>query len=332
MADLYLFRKKVSSVFQLLGEKENDVSYSVGWAFAHCREFLVQFLKKIKVNTDYDSEKIQILLQQYENKKGFTDFEIIQDSKFHIIIEAKRGWNFPARNQLEKYAARKSFLRSSAPDKRIIIFNESTPAFTQTHFRINKISSIPVQVISWSDLQKIAAASIRIGRNSDNRLLKELSSYFERIITMQKMDSNWAYVVSLGKGNPDQWKISWRDIVNLKRKYFHPVGGSKGGWPQDPPNYIAFRYDGKLQSIHHIDGFKVFTNAREHFPEAPNVTWPMCYLYDLGPAITPDHEIKAGKKIIRSMRVWAMLDLLLTSKTIQEARNKSHEREKISFR
>ena len=44
-----------------------------------------------------------------------------------------------------------------------------------------------------------------------------------------------------------------QDIVNKKRIYFHPVGGGPGGWPSEPPNYIAFRYGGKLQTIHHID-------------------------------------------------------------------------------
>ena len=29
------------------------------------------------------------------------------------------------------------------------------------------------------------------------------------------------YVVSVGGGSPDGWSISWRDIINKKRSYFH---------------------------------------------------------------------------------------------------------------
>ncbi|MEI6347854.1 MAG: hypothetical protein WCP69_07905 [Bacteroidota bacterium] len=326
MADLYIYNNKIESIFQLLGQKENDISYSVGYAFSNCRHFLQKFLQHIKIKTPFDPDKIKIRLQTHEKEKGFTDFEIIQDNEFHIIVEAKRGWTFPTKDQLDKYATRPTFVSSTAKDKRIVVFNESIPAFTKTHFGITAIRTIPVEVVSWNDIQKIASSSKAIGRDTENRLLKELNIYLDKISSMQKIDSNWVYVVSLGSGIPDKWSVSWQDIVNKHSKYFHPVGGSKGGWPAEPPNYIAFRYGGKLQSIHHIEKYEVFTDPSIHFTTIPTVTWDPHYLYDLGPAIRPSHEVKAGKKINRSMRVWAMLDLLLTSQTIQDARDKSNTR------
>lgn len=327
MTDLFIFNDKVDSIFQLLGQKENDISYSVGYAFGNCQNFLQNFLQHIKIKTPFQPEAIKIKLQTHEKDKGFTDFEIFQENEFHIIIEAKRGWTFPTRQQLDKYATRQTFKNSTAKDKRIIVFNESTPAFTQTNFDLTNIRSIPVEVISWQDIQRLVTTSKKIGRNTENRLLKELNTYLDKISTMQKVDSNWVYIVSLGNDKPNGWDISWQDIVNKHNKYFHPVGG-KGGWPHEPPNYIAFRYDGKLQSIHHIDKYQVFTDSTKYFPTSPEGQWPEHYLYYLGPAIKPAHEVKSGQKIIRAMRVWAMLDLLLTCKTIQEARDKSDEREK----
>ena len=326
MPELYIFSDRIKSVFQLLGQKENDISYSVGFAFSNCTQFLHKFLLYINIQTPFQPLKIKIQLQSHEKGKGFTDFEIIQENEFHIIIEAKRGWTFPTQTQLGKYASRPSFTNSLAKDKRIIIFNESIPAFTKTHLGLSHINSIPVEVVSWNDIQKIAATSKSIGRDAENRLLKELNIYLDKISTMQKVDSNWVYVVSLGSGIPDKWSISWQDIVNTHLKYFHPVGGGKGGWPAEPPNYIAFRYGGKLQSIHHIDKYQVFTDPSLHFHGIPKQTWGAHYLYDLGPAIRPAHLVKAGNKVIRSMRVWAMLDLLLTSQTIEEARDKSKNR------
>lgn len=326
MADLYIFNDKIESIFQLLGQKENDISYSVGYAFGNCKTFLQKFLQHLKIKTPFDPDKIKIRLQAHEKDKGFTDFEIIQDNEFHIIIEAKRGWVFPTKNQLDKYAARASFVTSTAKDKRIVVFNESIPAYTKTHFGITDIRKIPVEVISWNELEKIASSSKSIGRDAENRLLKELIIYLNKISSMQKIDSNLVYVVSLGSGTPDKWTISWQDIVNKHSKYFHPVGGSKGGWPAEPPNYIAFRYNGKLQSIHHIDKYEVFTDPTIHFTSIPKGNWEPHYLYHLGPAMRPEHEVKAGKKIVRSMRVWAALDLLLTSKTIQDVRDETQKR------
>jgi hypothetical protein len=326
MPDLYIFNDKIESVFQLLGQKENDISYSVGYAFGNCKTFLQKFLQYLKIKTPFEPDKIKIRLQAHEKDKGFTDFELIQDDEFHIIIEAKRGWVFPTKTQLDKYATRVSFVTSNAKYKRIIVFNESIPAYTKTHFGITDIRKIPVEVISWNDLEKIASSSKSIGRNAENKLLKELIIYLNKISSMQKTDSNMVYVVSLGSGTPDKWTISWQDIVNKHSKYFHPVGGSKGGWPSEPPNYIAFRYNGKLQSIHHIDEYEVFTDPTIHFSSIPKGNWEPHYLYHLGPAMRPSNEVKTGKKIFRNMRVWAALDLLLTSKTIQDARDETQKR------
>lgn len=326
MPDLYIFNDKIESVFQLLGQKENDISYSVGYAFGNCATFLQKFLQYLKIKTPFEPDKIKIRLQAHEKDKGFTDFELIQDNEFYIIIEAKRGWVFPTKTQLDKYATRVSFVTSNAKDKRIIVFNESIPAYTKTHFGITDIRKIPVEVISWNGLVKIASSSKSIGRNAENKLLKELIIYLNKISSMQKTDSNMVYVVSLGSGIPDKWTISWQDIVNKHSKYFHPVGGSKGGWPLEPPNYIAFRYNGKLQSIHHIDEYEVFTDPTIHFSTIPKGNWEPHYLYHLGPAMRPSNEVKTGKKIFRNMRVWAALDLLLTSKTIQDARDETQKR------
>ena len=95
MTELYIFKDEVTSIFELIGEKENDISYSVGYAFSNCRVFLQKFLEYIKVKTPYQPDNIIIRLQTHEKDKGFTDFEIFQENEFHIIIEAKRGWSFP---------------------------------------------------------------------------------------------------------------------------------------------------------------------------------------------------------------------------------------------
>lgn len=130
------------------------------------------------------------------------------------------------------------------------------------------------------------------------------------------------FVVSLGADTPSWSKISWRQIVNDKHHYFH---STEGRWPKEPPNYIAFRYGGQLQSIHHVDSWKIVDEMHTDIPEIEPGKWGAYFLYTLGPAIVPSKEKKTGN-IYRNGRVWVMLDLLLTSNTISEAKELTDER------
>lgn len=143
---------------------------------------------------------------------------------------------------------------------------------------------------------------------------------------MQNHNSNQVYVVSLGSDKPKDCSLTWIDIVKKKNKYFHPMGDS--GWPKEPPNYIAFRYRGKLQSIHHIEGYEVSTNPHNVILEMPDMKWEPHFIYSLGPAIIPSKEIKTGKVYPRG-RFWCHLDTLLTCDKISDARDLTKKEWKI---
>lgn len=180
------------------------------------------------------------------------------------------------------------------------------------------IDGVPVVHFGWRELTRLAHA--KHGTHAEKRLLAQLRAFFERIVKMQNQESNLVYVVSLGGGTPKWSTLSWIEIVNDRRRYFHHVG--RKGWPKEPPNYIAFRYGGQLQSIHHIEAWKVVTDIHAEMPELTPGRWEPHFLYTLGPAIVPPRVVKTGN-IYPNGRVWAMLDLLLTSKTIAEARDKT---------
>ena len=74
--------------------------------------------------------------------------------------------------------------------------------------------------------------------------------------------SNLVYVVSLSYDEFGPPGISFIDVVEKHSKYFHPIGGTGGGWPFEPPNYLGFRYDGELKSIHHVASYSVIENFR----------------------------------------------------------------------
>lgn len=316
MTKLMLRSKEVRSVFQLLGDHENDISYSVAWGLSQCSSFLKVFLEKV-LNWQGDVADVEIRMQQYDQGKGYTDIEIEMAPQFHLIIEAKRGWNLPDYTQLYKYATRASFLQSACQTKRLLVLSECSKEYAVSRLP-DDVNGFPVEVISWRDVYQYAKEAHNHSNHAEKRLLQELNYYLGSLMTMQKQDSNLVYVVSLANGSPSGWDLSWKEIVNTKLRYFHPVGGN--GWPKEPPNYIAFRYEGKLQSIHHIDNYEIVTNMSKIFPEAKDEEWGPSFVYHLGPAFSPTKEVKTGS-IYPSGRVWCILDTLFTSDTISEARD-----------
>jgi len=140
---------------------------------------------------------------------------------------------------------------------------------------------------------------------------------------METRFSNWTFVVSLGPGKPAGWDISWIDIVERAERYFFPVGKR---WPDPPPNYMGFRYQGRLQTVRHVDKYEVFTNPRLLFPEAAEGIWEPHYCLWLGPPIRPAGAVRNGSRINMNARVWCMLDTLLTCQTISDALTESERR------
>ena len=325
MGSLKAYDDEVLSVFQLIGYKENDITKSIAWAFHKCPALLKTIVYDI-LEIEIDPETVDIYYQKYEAENGITDIEMTDHKNFYVIIEAKRGWILPGEEQLNRYSLRESITKAEVKHKAIISMSECSNGYASINLRPTIANGIPIKHLSWRKIYDLANKSKEQSNNAQKRLLEELLIYLGGVMTMQTKDSNWVYVVSLGSGNPEGCSISWIDIVNKCGRYFHPVGGK--GWPKEPPNYIAFRYDGKLQSIHHIEDYVVSKNMHDEIKEMPDEEWDNHFVYKLGPAIKPPKEVKTGN-IYPSGRVWAMIDTLFTSETISDARDISKERKEL---
>lgn len=324
MTNFKLCGREITSVFQLMGYKENDISHSTAWVLGKCESMLNIFIEDICGSTSFNHDDVEICVQEYEKGSGITDIEIKDEREFFIIIEAKRGWILPSKEQLLKYSTRDSFCKSRAKHKMIITLSECSRDYADHNLEIKSANGIPIKHVSWKDIHRFAEMAYPSSTNTAKKLLRELQQYLGGLITMQNVTSNEVYVVSLGSGKVDNSELTWIDIVKRENKYFHPMGG--GGWPKEPPNYIAFRYYGKLQSIHHIEGYTVSTNLHNEISEMPdNEDEYPHFVYDLGPAIIPSKEVKTGK-IYPSGRVRCHLDALLTCDTISEARDLTKKR------
>lgn len=314
--ELDLHGRRIASVFELLGTKENDITFSLGWALSQSEVLREGFLAAVFPKAK-DVRVERVSLQDRAGGPGITDLEL-RGPNVHVIIEAKRGWEVASRDQLAQYAPR--LRASSVEHASLVAMSECSAEFAAIHL-VPEIDGIPVVHLGWRDLERLTHS--KRGTHAEKRLLGELRAYLRRIVRMQDQESNLVYLVSLSSERPEWSTLSWIEIVSSRHRYFHPAGVD--GWPKEPPNYLGFRYAGRLQSIHHVESWKVITDVHKEIPELNPGIWEPHFLYVLGPPITPPKEVKTGK-VYPSGRVWAMLDLLLTCDTISEARDQTDAR------
>ncbi len=324
MSELTLYSRPVRTVFDLLGSKEDDITYSVGWALAQSEAFTRAALSETFGDAT-QGEVTAIRLQESAPGTGRTDVEI-ETERLHLVVEAKRGWNLPTPAQLQQYADRLN--GRDDRDRRIAVVAECAPYYPPVQALPESLDGVPVSYTPWKRIAEIATVTAAASRShAEKRLLAELTSYLRGLMTMQDVTSNMVFVVVLGQ-DPLKWSsLTFKDTVIERGFYYHPVGGSKG-WPHTPPNYIGFRFDGRLQQVRHVDKYEVITRPHDHIPEIiPQADWSdePHFLYTLGPPIVPAKPVLNGK-IWPNARLWCALDLLLTCDTISEARDKTQER------
>lgn len=327
MPSLFLHNNQVETFFELLGSNENDMTKSLGWTLANSTRLLAEFANRLNLVNGF-SESIQIKLQHRGNQHGVTDIEILDfENHHHIIIEAKRGFSVPSTEQLELYAQRLNQNIGNDANNLMVVLAESDQEELWLDLHIPEIvGGIPVVGISWQQFQILANLGLNNATHAERRLLTQLIEYLRKVITMQNQYSNQVYVVSLAydefaideNGNA----INFVDVVENYGQYFHPVGNH---YPNQPPNYIAFRYDGMLQSIHHVESYLVVEDFAGHFPlqDAYPVEQPY-YLYTLGPSLIcnmiPTNDPNGEyPNIFGPGRHWCFIDLLLTCGSVAEA-------------
>jgi hypothetical protein len=253
-----------------------------------------------------------ISLQQAGADRGYTDIEVLAEHA-HVVIEAKRGWVLPSVTQLARYTSR----LSDSPNPLIVALTECSPAYARRRLP-DEVGGIAVQHQSWAHVVSVTDAARRQGSHAEKRLVTDLRRYLRGVMTMQDLTSNWTYVVALSGATPPAWAISSRDVVRRKGIYFHPYGAGRG-WPKIPPNYLAFRWHGRVQQINHIDSYLVVDDLNEVADEIPHGSRATPHIvYRLGPPIALNPPLPSGTNY-RAARLWVALDLLLTSPTLKEA-------------
>ncbi len=322
---LIMGRSKPLTVFELNGVDENSGTFALGWVLEKSPKFLQLVMESIFGAKGSKFGDAVIALQKHGSDGGYTDIEISSGAGFHCVVEAKRWWGVPSATQLGRYAPR--LAAGGAKRQRLVSISAADPQFVAAHLP-NKVSGISVRHLSWRDVQKSAKAALKLSRKAEERLwLRELVQHLEEFVGMERLTSNSVYVVSLNNGpvGPDS-DYTFIDVVAEDQRYFHPI---KPGWPSEPPNYLGFRYKGRLQSVHHVEKFEIVPDLSKYSKKWPISNGPH-FVYHLGPPMAPPLRVGTGK-LFRNGRVHCAIDTLLSGKfpTISEARDETKRRLKL---
>ncbi|MBV8524018.1 MAG: hypothetical protein JOY71_18155 [Acetobacteraceae bacterium] len=312
---------KPSTVFGLRGSDENSASLAVGWVLENSRTFRAILVEAV-FGSASNVDGALITLQEHGEHDGYTDLEIRNRREFHAIIEAKRSWDVPTVGQLKRYVSR--LLSSAAVQKKLISVSAADQRYALRRLPA-ELDGIRVGHLSWRELKGFAARAQSTASGFEEKFwLRQIIQHLEEFALMGRENDNKVYVVSLGSGAMiDGQTHTWIDVVENDGCYFHPVGNN---WPTQPPNYVGFRYRGRLQSVHHIDSFEIVENLARSNPLWPE-TASDHFIYRLGPPMRPPCEVKTGN-IFRNGRVWCAIDTLLSGAftTISDARDETQRR------
>ncbi len=314
MAALTRYGVEVGSAFSLLGQHENDLTAALGFTMARCKALSDAVLSRVWPALG-DDEDISFALE-VRATVGRTDLEVLLPASSALVIfEAKRDWLLPTTTQLAQYVSRIRRYGSGV----LVSLSQASAALAETQLP-EKIEGIPVVHLPWRDILADITAARAISRGRERIWLEELHTYLTEVIRMRTVADSMVYSVVLNEDRPGgDGTPTFREFVTDQLCYFHPYG--VGGWPTDPPNFMAFRWAGAVQRIHRIMQADVVPTIRDRYPYLPEseASDRPHAVYDLGPRIPPLEPIPNGGGIYPSSRLWVLLDQLQTVPTLKDA-------------
>ncbi|WP_293003353.1 hypothetical protein [Mycobacterium sp.] len=312
--ELARYRAEVDSVFNLLGRQENDLTAALGFVFARCPKLLAAVLHRVLPADHALTVGAAAVGLEVRDEQGRTDLEVRLADRL-IIFEAKAGWLLPTAAQLAKYAPRVAGFPSGGV---LVSLSQASHDLAKTTLTPS-VAGVPVVHLPWRDVLADIAAVRTTCRGHERLWLDELHTYLKGVMRVRPVADSMTYCVVVNHARPGGGGArTFRQYVTQENCYFHPYG--VGGWPTDPPRFIAFRWDGAVQRVHRIIHTEVVSSLLDRWPDVPadRVTSTAHAIYDLGPRLPPLKPLPNGRKY-RASRLWVMLDQLQSSATLAEA-------------
>ncbi|NTY62179.1 hypothetical protein [Mycolicibacterium sphagni] len=305
---------EVSSVFSLVGHDENDLTAALGFAFARCPRLCEAVLQRVWPPAVAPAGDDLTLALEVRGEDGRTDLEV-RTSGALVIFEAKRGWLLPTRSQLGKYAGRVA----QHPNRGVLVTLSQASHELARASLPSAVDGVPVVHLPWRDVLTDISKARRSCRGRERLWLDELQNYLRGVIRVRSVADSMTYCVVLNNARPGGGGAhTFREFVTDEHCYFHPYGVNR--WPTEPPNFMAFRWEGAVQRIHRVVHAEVVPSLLDRWPDVPanQVTVGQHAIYDLGPRLPPMEPIPSGAQY-RAGRLWVLLDQLQTAATLAEA-------------
>ena len=313
MSGLTRYGAEVMSVFDLLGEEENDLTGALAFSLTNCPALMKSVLSRVwPTGTGLDHGEIGVALE-VRGAVGRTDLEIIVPGAM-LVFEAKRGWLLPSTAQLSGYAPRVRARGGGA----LITLSQASGALARTQLPA-EVDGVPILHLPWREVLADVDAVRSTSRGRERLWLDEFRTYLKGVIDIRSVADSWTYCVVLSVERPGGGGArTFRQFVTDEMQYFHPYGVQ--GWPTEPPNFLAFRWQGAVHRIHRVIEADVVPSLVDRWPDIPasgDTSRPHA-VYRLGPRLPPFEPIPSGAQY-RASRLWVLLDQLQTAPTLADA-------------
>ena len=303
----------VQAVFDLLGVSENDLTAALGFALSRSPALLAAVLSRVWPAGAAEAAEQASLDLEVRGEVGRTDLEIALPGAL-VILEAKRDWLLPSVQQLQAYAPR---IRNRGGGA-LVTLSQASKALADIQLPA-EVHGVPVVHMSWREVLSDLHAVSRGQRGQERLWLDELANYLRGVVRVRSIADSWTYCVALNDERPgDGGSRTFRQFVTEERAYFHPYGVS--GWPTEPPNFMAFRWQGAVQRIHRVISADVVPSLLDRWPDIPatDKTVRPHAVYDLDRQLPPHQPIPNGAPY-RASRLWVLLDQLQIAPTLAYA-------------
>jgi len=242
--------------------------------------------------------------------EGRTDLELVGTAET-VIIEAKKGWLLPGEQQLSKYLGH----FEPGQYRLLVSLSDSSAEWAATQLP-RQVAGVPAVHLPWDAIRADLAAALRkVRRHAERHWLEQLTIYLAGATAVRDPSEQWVFNVVLS--DTVLGGRTFRKWVTDERVYFHPVGVGKG-WPRRPPILMGFRWGGRVRQVSRVVGANIYANLHDRFPEIDSGEDPDPHVvYDLGPDLPLPTMSTSGT--YATARVWALLDQMLTQRTLQEA-------------
>ena len=250
-----------------------------------------------------------------------------------VIFEAKLGWNLPMRRQLRDYERRikaaitdhvAGHLEAPIEGGALVTLSECSAEWAAAKLA-PPTDAIPRRHLTWARIIALAEQSAAAGGPlHERRLLRDLADYLRSTTTMRDDPaSQMTWVVPVNRHGVTASSLNFIETVQAGH-YYNTIGKV----PKGAFNFIGFRWRSELREIRYVEERRLFTDPHPAMPDLFAIsddTWEEHEYFKLGPPIIPAQPVPYGK-LYAPGHHRALLDCLLTSATVAEARDRSHGR------